>query len=293
MAGGSAEYCAVGKPSSGPTCFTYESLVKIAVAYNNAHPEEEPISLHGTRAILHRRIERRLKHLCEKEYCWTELPFIKALGDEEISTETFRPIAPHDSDSELTTAKIFKALEQYEKKFPTVFSFGAPPSNYRDFPTRYPNPRLKTLLKKGYTTAIGVFNTEPIPKDGKHWVGIAITLKRTANRSPGISYFDSTGNYPTPELKDVLIAFQEQQEEIGIRLPIRINTFKHQKRDGECGTYALWFCIQTAIYDVPFKTIVSRIIDDDTMNSKRKHFFRPAEDIKPATTSISSMFKHG
>lgn len=60
-------------------------------------------------------------------------------------------------------------------------------------------------------------------------------------------------------------------------LKVKYNTIQHQKKDTECGVYAINFIVER-LNGKSFEDIVNNVISDEEMNSKRKEFFRPRKN---------------
>ena len=82
--------CAPSKKYQDGSCFTFDSLKKIANAYNaksNISIELENIEKH----TLVKELEKKLKDNCDNQVCWIRQDFVKKINSEEIQTGTFKP----------------------------------------------------------------------------------------------------------------------------------------------------------------------------------------------------------
>ena len=85
-----------------------------------------------------------------------------------------------------------------------------------------------------------IFNSDPHTKSGSHWIALFIDLQKKF-----IFYFDSNGD-KIPKRIDILVKrIIEQAGQLNMNLAFYSNEGKeHQKKDGQCGMYTLFFIIE-------------------------------------------------
>lgn len=272
-------YCAPNiNVSSHYTCFEYEELVQIALAFNiyiqknkvcsrgkaKSCAPKKPISINNkTKKELWMSIYNRLAKVCKYEYCWLDLNFINRIPDaylrEKIKLFTFKPKTTRSLRSWLSTQNINHVMQQYQE-FDKAFKFvGALPSDF------YMHTRVDYTDVKRYKRVGFVFNLDTHDMPGSHWVAFFID-----NEGKTCEYFDSTGGGPNTYIKTFI-------NNVMRHLPSHRylqNTIVHQNKNGECGVYSIYFLIQRLL-GRSYLDIVSHVIRDDDMNMFRRHIFRP------------------
>jgi Ulp1 family protease len=87
-----------------------------------------------------------------------------------------------------------------------------------------------------------------------------------------IVYFDSNGNVPPKEVKELIKTIQDQGKHIGIDFNVFENTVEHQRTDSECGMYSLYFIIQM-LKDKDVEYFLNNRIDDGQVFKMRSEYF--------------------
>jgi hypothetical protein len=103
--------------------------------------------------------------------------------------------------------------------------------------------KLKTLYDKGKHRIGIVINTDPHDGPGQHWVAVFCDI-RPDLEYPRVTYFDSYGTSPEPEVKTLMKRWKEQWDATGIHtkgMKMTYNKTRHQYKDSECGMYCLYF----------------------------------------------------
>ena len=127
------------------------------------------------------------------------------------------------------------------------------------------------LIKKGKTCIGVVFNLDKHNEPGSHWVAMYMCYEA------GICcYWDSYGMKPSPEVMVLMNRLKSQSQELGKTIDIKINTVRHQYKNSECGVYCIYFLI-SLLDGRQFEDIITNIVNDDDMNSKRKKYFAQVE----------------
>ena len=110
-------------------------------------------------------------------------------------------------------------------------------------------------------------NTDPHYKDGEHWISLFINIKKKY-----IIYFDSNGNPPPKEVKELITKITKQGKQIGIDFDVLINTLEHQKTESECGMYCLYFIIQMLTDKNKDSFLRNKIPDEEVFDLRKKYF---------------------
>ena len=237
------------------TCYDNDTLHKLRDGWNARHPDARVETNDPTE--IWTALKQRLQGVCRNEACWLK----QIAGTTAIAGEaTFAPEAPkswiRDPDEWLSSDEIENVMKQYEDKFPGFEFLGPSPSDYSAPKLagvcvweELCNFSLKKYVDSG-THQIGViFNTDPHTEDGSHWVSLFINLANKSNslKETGtnnyIFFFDSTGDRPQKEIREFIKTVTQQGRSLGIRFKYHENRKQHQKRNTECGMYALFMIV--------------------------------------------------
>lgn len=272
--------CAPGREGN-MTCYSLESLKKIALAYNHQAMRDSAGGMSGGAIIrivddpniLYQDLSRRLKDFCNNDdKCWKDLPFVKSLNDLEIEKFTFLPDAPQGQFAWLSTIDIDDSISQLSNAYPDFTFLGAVPMDFDSLPVLgIKNLDFGVLDSKG-THKIGiVFNTDNHNQPGKHWIAAFVDIK-----DKKIYFFDSVGTFP----EDRVIAFLARALKYIIKkhkcpiedVDIYYNYKQHQFGDTECGVYSINF-IRRLVKGETFKQIIDDKLNDNQVNECRKVYF--------------------
>ncbi len=292
--------CAPSKNYSDGSCFTLDSLKKIATNYNKKNSNKIDINL--PKAQLVSELEKKLENKCSDQTCWLRLDIVKELENEDIESNTFRPRGPSKKYEWLSTSHINDVIEQYQKIHNDFLFLGAVPLDFEDLPVLgISNLNFADLEKQGKTKIGLVINLDEHWKDGSHWVGLFSDL---ANNQ--IYYFDSLGKKPLKRTRKFVnkIAKYLYSKKYGEKLPIndilqkikktggqntntnthlkklmdgnfdiRYNHIQHQFDNSECGVYSINFIVRLVSGET-FDNVINNITKDEAMNANRKVYFR-------------------
>jgi hypothetical protein len=285
--------CAPTKEYKNGSCFEYDSLVKIAGAYNKKYSDKIRIS--KDKKDLVEQLEKKLKKECDDQVCWLKHNFTREILDESMKN-TFRPAGPTSKNAWLSTTDIDKVLEQYHEKYPNFMYLGTVPSDFERIPVLgFQDLDFDSLLKKGKYKLGMVINLDEHNQSGSHWVALYIDLKHSK-----VYFFDSFGKKPIKNIKlfiNKVIRYlykKEYGKEIPIKyldkaikkfdrlskpvqealkkIDIRYNTVQHQKANTECGVYSINFILRLLKGD-SFDKIVNNPVRDDEMEECREKYF--------------------
>jgi hypothetical protein len=284
------EKCAPSKTFKDGSCFNLKSLKKIAESYNIKN-ENNKINISDNKEKLVEQLEKKLKDKCNDQTCWLRLDFVKAINDEDIQKNTFRPEGPDKRYEWLSTSDINNVVAQYQEKDKNFLFLGAVPADFQDLEILGIGDIDFEELFQNNKTKIGmVINLDESWKSGSHWVALYANLKENQ-----IYYFDSFGKKPSQRTRkfinkilkfmyknkfgkpiniNKLLIDLKQNGGKGIDgFDIRYNTKQHQFNNSECGVYSINFIVRL-VKGESFDEITNNITKDPKMNKCRKSYFR-------------------
>jgi hypothetical protein len=283
--------CAPSKNYKDGSCFSLKSLKKIAESYNLKNPNNK-INITDDKEKLVEVLENKLKDKCNDQTCWIRMDFIKALNDEEIEKNTFRPEGPIKKNEWLSTTDINEVVEQYQQKNKNFLFLGAVPADFEEISVLgIDKLNFDDLQKEGKTKIGMVINLDEHWKSGSHWVALYTDLEKGQ-----IYYFDSFAKKPYKRTrkfinkilkhlyknkfnKDIKIngVIEKLKDNKTIselnNFDIRYNTIQHQFNNSECGVYSINFIVRL-VGGESFDDITKNITKDDKMTECRKTYFR-------------------
>jgi hypothetical protein len=292
------EKCAPSKKFTDGSCFSIESLKKIADNYNKKNNNKIVVTTSKKELV------KQLTNIftkCDTQTCWLSNDIVKDLDDEEINNNTFRPIGPYKKYEWLSTLHIDDVIKQYEEVYDDFVFLGAVPNDFQeihgfgftnsefDFNKYINNNKSKLGL---------VINTDNHYQSGAHWVALYTDL---LNKK--IYYFDSVGNKPSKQVKKFItkttdFMFKDENINVGKIMgmikqikdkqssqkymgmlkdklssaDIRYNHIQHQRKNTECGVYSINFILRS-LKGESFDAITQNITDDDEVNKCRNVYF--------------------
>lgn len=285
------EKCAPSKTYKDGSCFSMKSLKKIAENYNLKNPTNK-INIKEDKLDLVKQLENKLKDKCNDQTCWLRMDFVKAINDEEIEDNTFRPVGPENKKEWLSTTDINNVVSQYQEKDKSFLFLGAVPADFYDLDILgIKNLDFNELIKEGKHKIGMVINLDESWKSGSHWVALYTDLKKNQ-----IYYFDSFGKKPykrtrkyinhlfkylyknkynkEPSINNIVKNLKggNMKEELK-PFEIKYNTLQHQFNNSECGVYSMNFIIRL-VKGETFDEITKNITKDPEMNKCRETYFR-------------------
>jgi len=287
--------CAPSKKYTDGSCFTKDSLQKIADSFNKRNNNNKiPTSLPKDKLV--KELETKLSDKCSDQTCWLRLDIIKALEDEDIETNTFRPKGPSKKYEWLNTTHINEVIEQYQKVHNDFLFLGAVPYDFDELSILgIYDLKFDELEKQGKTKLGIVINLDEHNQDGSHWVALFTDLNKNQ-----IYFFDSVGRKPRKKIRKFInrlvkyLYTKKYKQKLPINdlinkntkitnkylknllegdFDIRFNHIQHQFENSECGVYSINFIIRLVSGET-FDSIINNIIKDEEMNSYRKIYFR-------------------
>lgn len=283
-------YCSPKNRNNTYSCFTRNSLIKIAKSWNKSYRRNKikikSLKRKKTKNIWEE-INKKLKSIHKKEkynmnqgeWCWIQNEFIKKLNDKEINN-TFRPKTPKDwyknKNEWLSTIDIENVMKQYENQYSNFKFIGPVPIDF-DYEYSVGNCIVDELckinidkyLKKKIKNIGIIFNLDKHDQSGSHWVAMYIDLLKNK-----VYYFDSYGEKPPNEIDILAKRLKEQGLRNNNNIDYEINNVRFQYKNSECGVYCMYF-ITSLLGGQSFEEFKQNIIKDDLMNQKRGFFYSP------------------
>ena len=291
-------------------CYSFDSLVKVALAWNHLKPTDK-IIFNINSDINDQKLYDKIKlKLCKftktnDDNYWAWIDIIKLLNNNknskiskvmrDIEKKELRPAQPiewiNNKTEWLSNFDIDNVLTQYQDKKELYYKFHGVFTI--DFYTKKPNGvckyyqecdiNMKNIINShkkyfGFVTNLCKFD-EP----GTHWTSSFFILDPTL-KSYGAYYYDSVKR-PIPKLlKPVFIDIQNQMNAIypHKRFNINISNIAHQKTNTECGIFSIAFqtrwlsLLHKNSANASFDTVINfKKMNDDVMKLLRFRFFRP------------------
>lgn len=262
------------------TCFNNKILFKLKENWNNNFPNK--ISTNSPKEIWEF-FKNNLNTKCYNELCWIKDNILsKNLDKEEIKRNNFRPFSPDSWKKKpyewLSSDDITKVMKQYTKNYKNFEFLGPSPIDF-DKKELYGTCIYEKLCKfnlsnyynsKPRITKIGIiFNLDPHDRPGSHWVSLFIDIKNEF-----IFYFDSNGVKIPHQINNLVKRIIEQANSLGIKLNYYSNFGKeHQKKDGQCGIYALYFIIELLKENKDYTYFKDNRIPDEKMKDYRIKYY--------------------
>jgi hypothetical protein len=205
---------------------------------------------------------------CKNEMCIIDTVFNKRESS-KMKKKLFAPTAPksweQDTKVWLDGQDIYNVMRQYEEANNSFLFLGPSPI---DFDRKYIgetncvynklcNFSITRCLKTKKTKIGIIFNTDPITKNGKHWIAMYIDLKKKY-----IFFFDSNGTNIPKELQVFRDRVIKDAQQNNIKLKYISNyKFPHQTTDGQCGMYCIYVLINLITKREPSYFLKNKITD--------------------------------
>ncbi len=260
------------KRESFKTCYSKESLIKIAKALNeHKGGGKKPIVIaNRSKKSLWEQIQKRFSTACENdEHCWKKQDLVKKLNDIDIQMYTFKPEYPKswlkNKYTWLNTYDIYYVMKQYEKANDDFMFMGPIPA---DCPTKI-HCELSKLnlidLKKNGINKIGIiYNLDTSDQPGSHWTAVYID-----NKNNEINYYDSYGTKSTNLITEFIKKVSKSYLQNNIKPTIIYNDKRHQYGGSECGMFSMNFILER-LHGKTMYDISNMRIPDEKMNYLRK-----------------------
>ena len=236
--------CAPNKKLINGTCYSIEQLKKIANAFNKKNDDKIIYDDNTSKKrLLYRLIIKLSKYTdCDNQICWLNI-----YNDNEMNTNTFRPIGPANQGNFkwLSNIDINAVMKQYEYLYKDFLFLGSFPVDFYDIGMiKLDNNKLDFLYNN--TPKLGIIiNLDKHNLSGSHWISLFINLKNN-----NIFFSDSVGDEPPIYIKkfikfisDYLISKHNKNTNI------QINKKQIQYGNSECGVFSINFILNLLQYE--------------------------------------------
>lgn len=267
--------CHPSKKKNGFSCYSYDQLKQIAQKLNE---RGKNIKISKTKKTLWNNINNAMKQQCSKEWCWINDGILSDINSN--NNNIFMPIHPDewvdDKYSWLSNFDIDAVMRQYEDIYDDFLFLGPVPIDFEDVFTELSNQNLHNIYNTGKKRIGIVFNLDRHDEDGSHWVCMYIDVKNLEHGM--IAYYDSYGLEPNDAISDLMSKFVSQGLIANPKIILEpiYNPIQHQHKNSECGMYCINLItsmLKTNGHRDDFINMCKNIIDDETMNGFRKHYF--------------------
>jgi hypothetical protein len=275
--------CALNRQGRSWTCFELEELELMSKAFNQTSLGlTNPIDLPGLQVVADAKenaykrllwlaLQERFAPYCkDNEACWldsvdlaNQLKLISPTAYDILHHFTLKPKGTKKRNGWLSTSEIDYVMNQFVATFPHFTYIGCFPSDYYRL---HPGKFAKDVTSIDNQAAI-IFNVDESHQNGSHWVTVFFDVDRSTGMWE-IEYFDSTGDFPPPNLEEFLTHPYFADADIVV------NNKKHQRGNSECGIYALFYVLQR-LQGYTMEEINDERIPDGEMNRFRDVLFRP------------------
>lgn len=264
------------------TCYSYETLVAIAMEYNKL--SENKIDIHQTKKKLRNDLEKAFRKICTDELCWVNNDIVRNPELKNKASSAFRPLKPREWYSNrktwLNTYDIVFVLEQYEQLYTDFKLFGVYPMDfaYTDENGRCVGDELCDFdiknLKVDKKTQFGmVLNLDYHNEPGSHWVSLFCNIN-PKKENYGIYYYDSVANSPPNEVVDFMELVKAQINDS--KFEVKSNKIQKQFGNNECGMMSIIFMTQI-LKQIPFNYICKHMKTDSEINKLRDVIYHPSK----------------
>lgn len=262
------------------TCYTDDALIKLRDSWNDRHQDDKIIL--DDPADIWSELKDRYSRVCDNERCWLRQKTLASNLDRDILEYTFAPRAPmkwkKNPNEWLTSTDLSELMAHYERRFPSFSFIGPTPIDFdsKDYEgycvwDELCNFSVPSLLNKRKTKIGIIFNTDPHTEDGEHWISMFVDL---THKQPYIFFFDSNGDKPPDEVKELCDRIIDQCSGLGIDLNYEENhPFRHQKSDSECGMYSLFLIIKLLTKELEYNHFKKNRVTDKDVENLRSIWF--------------------
>ena len=258
------------------SCYQDKGLQKMSEFWNMRHPDDKINSKEPR--IIWNFFKNKFSKVCNNEKCWLRQKFIENNNKELL--KYFSPDAPSIwSDNPYTwlnSNDLKNIMVQYEEAYKNFEFIGPSPIDFDKIIMdnecvwdELCNFSLTSKIKKNINKIGIIFNTDPHDKKGQHWIAVFIDIKNSF-----IMYFDSNGYKIPNEINIFIERVIKQGKDIDINFKYYDNyKFQHQKNDGQCGIYTLYFIIELLLENKSPEYFKTTRITDETMKDHRLIYY--------------------
>lgn len=227
---------------------------------------------------INKKITPIIRKSCKDELCIVDKVFNKNMS-RKIKKQIFAPFAPkswvNNNNVWLDSNDIIDVMSQYEEAYkhflfigPSAIDFDRIDKNKQCVEKDLCQFSIKKCIKNKKTKIGIIFNTDPIIKEGRHWIAMCIDLKKKY-----IFYFDSNGDDMPDEIRVFRDRVQKDALDNGISLKYITNyNVRHQTKNGHCGMYCIYIIINLLGKRNP-SYFLKHKISDEMMEKHRKIYY--------------------
>lgn len=291
------------KETMRDSCFSTESLVRIAQTYNRLHPTSPSVipddviaAVSGkrhtkqARMLLVKAVRTAFLDKCSKnllphhhDSCILQTKvgesLVHSLPDEEASAPP--PKAPNNEllkNKPWNTYEVNEAMAHVERKHPhfifletTPIDFASTDELGRCTVSELCRFDIRNIVKRGKTAFGIVFNTHTHDKPGGHWICIYCCLL-----TGRMCYYDSYGFLPENEIIEFMRSVASQYQQVyGKKMTLLYNDYPNQTGGIECGTFCIVFLDFMATHG-DLRKAVTTIRDSTNVNRLRRWILSPS-----------------
>ena len=260
------------------SCYNNQQIFKLKDIWNKNNPNNLIYTNNSNK--IWKFLKNNLHSKCYNELCWLNKLNIK--DKNIIKNKNFRPFSPKEWNVHpytwLSSEEIIQVMRQYENKYNKFKFIGPSPIDFDDnklYGSCVYEELCKFNIEKYYNSRprkskIGIiFNLDPHYKSGSHWIALFIDLDKNF-----IFYFDSNGEKIPKRINILVNRILYQSQKINLNLTFFSNEgMEHQKRDGQCGMYTLYFIIELLKENKDYLFFKNNRVPDTLMKDYRIKYF--------------------
>lgn len=269
----------ISKNKTMKSCLDKNLLKHMKNIWNKRYPDNKINSCQPK--LIWQSMKDKLKHSCSNEMCWIDKTIKDKNKKNRLKKQLFAPFTPKswkDNKNEwLSSIEIMNVMKQYEDTYDNFKFFGPSPIDYDTIEYNrncvWPeicNINMKQLLEQKKTNLGFIFNTDKHDQEGSHWIAMYVDLNKHI-----IFFFDSNGTKEPRQITKLKKKISKQCEKY-CNLKMKIDTnhpFEHQKKDGECGMYCLYFIISLLKGKHNLNYFKTKRIPDKKVQELRNSYF--------------------
>lgn len=291
------------KDTMRDSCFSTDSLVRIAKTYNRIHPDspscipEEIINAAShkkvkpaERSALVKAVRIAFLDQCSRgllphhhDSCILQTNTGSKIAKKLSESERNAPPPPAPKNDLLTskawnTFEVNTAMEHIERKYPhftfletTPLDFALTDEVGRCAVSELCKFDIRLIVRRGKTAFGVVFNTHTHEKPGGHWICMFCCL--LTGRA---CYYDSYGFMPEKDIADFMRSIASQYSKLyGRDMRLLYNDYPNQKGGIECGTFCIVFLDLMSKYG-NIRKVVTMIGDEENVKKMRLQILSPS-----------------
>lgn len=231
------------------SCLDKNILKDMKHIWNKRYPDNKINSCQPK--LIWQSMKDKLRHTCTNEMCWIDNTIKDVNKKNLLKKRLFAPLTPKawktNKNEWLSSIEITNVMKQYEDTYNNFKFFGPSPIDYDTIEYNnncvWPeicNISVKKLLDAGKSNLGFVFNTDKHDEEGSHWISMFVDLNKKV-----IFFFDSNGLKEPRQITKLKKKISGQCDK-HCKLSMKLDTnypFEHQRGDGQCGMYCLYFII--------------------------------------------------